>query len=522
VQRAARALAELEQLASRRRGAVVLFVLALAVYAFRAIGWPLAAGRDLDEYLYDYIQFLDWHPLLPWSMLFRTPATSIVVGPLLDVAGGFFAEPAMAALFAASVVGWAVAARSFGARAALLVSVALLIYPAYGLMFHELSSEPVFAAAFAGWAVLVTRAAAVPSLERFALVGLGVAVLVLIRPGNAVLLAFAVLPFLYGGSLRKRTLSAAVFLLAALAPLAAWAILNGVRFGDYSVARGGNAVIPFYRAFISDKIVAPDNGPASRKLARAVQTHLLTRNPYKAYHVTLHDVFTSGSFRIHEDLYLLSDEVFGWDTNYSVLRKAGIEAVRKHPGTYTSGVLHTVWHQLARSYFRAPPAASTPPARAASGKKLPPATEGQPIPAGQNVWISRPDNSIRDVWTSATHHHFVFLKPRQRPRFDAIVRERDSLFAALPDRRGNATLAKRLNQLSRWFPRPILWIVLGVIALIWRRPRGALTLTALAVGAFLVIVLNALGLFADPHFALPVAPAFVLFGAGALLGGRTR
>jgi hypothetical protein len=521
VQRAARALAELEQLASRRRGAVVLFLLALAVYALRATGWPLAAGRDLDEYLYDYIQFLDWHPLLPWSMLFRTPATPVVVGPLLDVAGGFFAEPALAALFAASVVAWAVAARAFGARAALLVAVALLVYPAYGLMFHELSSEPVFAAAFAGWAVLVTRAAAVPSLERFALVGLGVAVLVLIRPGNAVLLAFAALPFLYGGSLRKHLLSAAVFLLAALAPLAAWAILNGVRFGDYAVARGGNAVIPFYRAFISDRIVAPDNGPASRRLARAVRTHLLTRDPYKAYHVTLHDVFTSGSFRIHEDLYLLSDQVFGWDTNYSVLRKTGIEAVRAHPSTYTSGVLHTVWHQLSKSYFRAPPAAAAP-APATSGSKPPPPTEGEPIPAGQNVWISRPDNSIRDVWTSATHHHFVFLKPQQRPRFDAIVRERDSLFAALPDRRGNTTLARRLNQLSRWFPRPILWIALGAIALIWRRPRGAPTLTALAVAALLVIVLNALGLFADPHFALPVAPAFVLFGAGALLGGRAR
>ena len=35
-----------------------------------------------------------------------------------------------------------------------------------------------------------------------------------------------------------------------------------------------------------------------------------------------------------------------------------------------------------------------------------------------------------------------------------------------------------------------------------------------------MIVLNALGLFADPHFALPVAPAFVLFGAGALLAPR--
>jgi hypothetical protein len=522
VQRAARALAELELLASRRRGVVVLFLLALAVYAFRAIGWPLAAGRDLDEYLYDYIQFLDWHPLLPWSMLFRTPLTSVVVGPLLDVAGGFFAEPAMAVLFAASVVAWAVAARSFGARAALLVAAALLVYPAYGLMFHELSSEPVFAAAFAGWAVLVIRAADVPTPDRFAWVGLGVAVLALIRPGNAVLIVFALLPFLYGGSWRRRAVSAAMFLAAALVPLAAWAILNGVRFGDYAVARGGNAVIPFYRAFISDRIVSPHNGPASRRLARAVQQHLLTRDPYKAYGVTLHDVFTSGSFRIHEDLYLLSDQVFGWDTNYSVLRRAGIEAVRAHPHTYTAGVLHTVWHQLDRSYFRAPSAAQAPPAPATSAGKPPPPTEGEPIPAGQNVWISRPDNSIRDVWTSATHHHFVFLKPQQRPRFDAIVRERDSLFAALPDRRGNATVAKRLNQLSRWFPRPILWIVLGVAALIWRRTRGALALTALAVAALLVIVLNALGLFADPHFALPVAPAFVLFGAGALLGHRAR
>src|SRR6266480_7099559 len=73
VRAAARALAELEQLASRRRGAVILFVLGLAVYALRAVGWPLVGCRDLDEYLYDYVQFLDWHPLLPWSMLFRTP-----------------------------------------------------------------------------------------------------------------------------------------------------------------------------------------------------------------------------------------------------------------------------------------------------------------------------------------------------------------------------------------------------------------------------------------------------------------
>jgi len=151
---------------------------------------------------------------------------------------------------------------------------------------------------------------------------------------------------------------------------------------------------------------------------------------------------------------------------------------------------------------------------------LPAPTEGEPIPAGQSVWISRPDNSIRDVWTSGTEHHFVFRDPGQRTRFEEIVRERDELFGALPDRNGNASIAHRLNQLSRWFPRPIIWIVVGVVALLWRKPRGATTLTALGLAALLVIVLNALGLFADPRFALPVAPAFVLFGLGALVGRR--
>jgi hypothetical protein len=503
---------------------VVLFILALAVYAVRAVGWPLAGGRDLDEYLYDYIQFLDWHPALPWSMLFRTPATPVVLGPALDVAGGFFAEPLLAVLFAASVVAWAAAARTFGVRAALLVAAALLVYPAYGLMFHELSSEPVFAAAFSLWALLVARAAKQPTARRFAYVGLAVALLALVRPGNALLLVFVLFALVVGGTWSQRSKWAAAFLLAAVLPLAGWAMLNGVRFGDYALARGGNAVIPFYRAFITDRIVSPDNGPASRRLATAIQQHLLTRNPYKAYHVTLHEVFTSGSFRIHEDLYLLSDQIFGWDSNYSVLRKAGIEAVQEHPEKYTSGVLHTIWQQLSKSFFRSPPAAQSSaaaPALAGATTTLPPPSEGEPIPAGQNVWISRPDNCIRDVWTSATAHHLTFCSASVRRRVEAIRREQRSLFAGLPGRTGNAQLRLRLNQLSRWFPRPIVWIALGLIGLVWRRPRGTRTLLAIALAALFVIAFNALGLFADPHFALPVAPAFVLLAAGALLGGRT-
>jgi hypothetical protein len=516
-------LASLERLASRRLGAVVLFLLALAVYAFRAIAWPLVVGRDLDEYLYGYIQFFDWHPLLPWPMLFRTPVPGILDGAALDVANGFFAEPVMAVLFAGSVVAWAAAARAYGARAALLVAVALLIYPAYGLMFHELSSEPVFCAGFALWALLVVRAAERPSVRRFVWVGLGLALIALIRPGNALLLAFVVFPFVLPGSWRARLAWAGAFLAAAIVPLAAWAILNGVRFGDYTLARGGNGVIPFYRAFIKDKIVSPDNGPASRKLADAVQRHLLTRQPYRGYGVTLHQVFSSGSFRIHEDLYLLSDQVFGWKSNYSIERKAGIEAVKKHPGKYFRGVGSTIWQQLSESYFRPLPSTELGHSEAiieVRGRRLPAPTENQPIPGGQVVWISRPDHDIRQVWTSPNDFHLAFRTAQERRRFDAIDRELRSLFGNLPDRKGNRQLALRLNQLSRWFPRSIIWIAVGLIALAWRRPRGARTLIALALAALFVVVFNALGLFADRRFALPVAPAFVLFGASALLGPR--
>jgi hypothetical protein len=525
---AARALAWLERLASRPLGALVVFALGLAVFAVQAIAWPLKAGRDLDEYLYAYIQLFDRHVLLPWSLLFRTPLTPLVAGLSLDPFGGTLAEPIAAVLFAASVVAWSVAALAFGPRVALVTAVVLLVYPGYALMFHELASETVLATVFAGWAALVTRAAFRPSVARFALVGLGVALLALVRPGNAVLIAFVAFPLVVSGAWKARLRWAAAFALAAVLPLAGWTALNGVRFGDYTLARGGNAIIPFYRAFITDHIVSPKNGEASRRLAAAMQDHLLTREPYKSYGVTLDELFAKGSFRAHEDLYLLSDQVFGWDDDYAVLRDAGIEGVRAHPGTYASGVLDTVWQELVQAYFRG---GGRHAARAASGsgstdtivvngQTLPRPTEGQPIPGGQVVWISTPDQRIRQVWTSPTRWHFEFEHPSDRIRFEQIVRERDRLLSSLPDRSGNAQLALRLDQLSRWFPRPVLWIVAGLVGIAFRRPRGTRALIALALAALAVVVLNALGLFTDLHFVLPVAPAFVLLGLGGLLGER--
>ena len=151
------ALAWLERLAGTRRGALALFVLAIGAHVFRSIAWPVSGGRDLDEYLLDYVQLLDRHPLLPWPMLFRTPATPIVAGLTLDIGHGALVEPVMAALYALSIVAWSAVARRFGRRAAVVTALALLLYQGYALMFHELSSEPFFAVAFmhnaVGWLI---------------------------------------------------------------------------------------------------------------------------------------------------------------------------------------------------------------------------------------------------------------------------------------------------------------------------------------------------------------------------------
>jgi hypothetical protein len=520
-ERARGVLEWLERLAERRLGALVLFACGLAVYAVRAVAWPLRVGRDLDEYLYFWIQLFDRDTLLPWSMLFRTPGTPVVVGPLLDVADGFFAEPAAGVLYAGSIVAWSAAARYFGPRAALATAATLLLYPGYGAIFHELGSELVFAVAFAGVAFLLTRAAFRPSVARFVLAGLAVAACVLVRPGNVVLVALALFPLVVRAAWRRRLAWAGALAAAALLPLAAWTVHNGLRYDEWALARGGNAVLPFYRAFLTDRIVSPEHGDASERLGVAVQQHLLTRDPYRSYGVTLEEVFSAGSARVHEDMYLLSDEFFGWDTDYAVLRDAAIEAIRDRPRDYASGVLHTIWRELSTSYYRlAPDGGEKPATIVVDGRRLPAPSEGQLIPAGQNLWISRPDNRIREEWTSATEHHFVFDRPSDRPRFVRIERERDELFAGLPDRSGNEALARRLSQASRWFPRSWLWLAVGLVAIFWRRPRGSFVLLALTGGALLVVGLNALGLPTDLHYLLPVAPAFVLLAFGALLGPK--
>lgn len=516
------------------RGGLIVFAAALGVYAFDSIGLPVVPGRDFGTYLQFYAQIGDWHSVFPMSMLYRTPVAPLVVGAPLDLAGGWGLQVVMALLYAGSIHLWVRAALCFGRRAALLTAVALLLYPGFSILFHRPASDPVTGAVFAFWGFLLARAVVQPAVWRFGALGVVTAVAALVRPGNQVLIAFVVVPLLVRQPWRTRVAAAAVFLTTAVLVLGGWALNNGIRYDDYAVARGGKAYLPFFRAFTKDHIVEPDNGSASRKLAAVVQGQLLTQEPYRSYGVTLQTFFARGNDREFEDLIGISDRVWGWDSDYSMLRRVGVEAVRAHPGAYARGVTSTVlrelWHPLfialpsateGRAGPSSPSAALAPDNVVIRGRRVPRPSGGETIPAAhQGFYSTTPDGHIREVWTSPTRHDVVFDDPGDKRRYEDVRATVDRLAADVPPYSGSAWLTLQLSRSSKLFPPPLLWLVLGVVALFVRRPARAPLALALAAGALLVTVFNALTIYPIIEFAIPLMPALIVCGAAGLVGDR--
>ncbi len=563
-----------------RSSAAALFLLALAVFALQSAVLPVHPGRDMGRYVQSYLQLFQAEPILPSVLNERGPLAALGVGVPLELGGGV-AEIWLALLYAASILAWAVLAHSFGAKASAFTSAILLVYPGYGMLFHELSSDVLFAAALAGWAVILSRAILGPSIATFLVAGVGMGFLVLIRPGNQVLIVFTVLPLLlrapWGARIRWtasffvgsaavtqgwKTVAAiryddsvsyepsgAVILVAALLLLsfapAVWrrrlalfavpvvvvlAVGGGVSVGNpanlaRTVAQGPSSDVFLFRAFEMDRIVSPDNGPASRLLARVVQRELLTKEPYRSYGVSEEEFFSSGSDRIFQDLLSLGGQVD--------LRAVTNEAISRHPRAFASGIASTLWAMMwTRRVYASVGTPDTGDRASAEesegsayvvigGRKLPRPSEGQPIPASRvGRTIRTQGGGAHEVWRSATEHPLVFDDPAGERRWEAFEADTARLTGRLPTRDANAAAVHRLNQASRAFPPPFLWLAVGLAALAVRRPQRALVALVPAAAGLVVIGATALVAVAVAHYAAPVSPAFVVLAACGVVGTR--
>ena len=359
-------------------------------------------------------------------------------------------------------------------------------------------------------------------MGRAAGLGLGVVALVLARPVGQVLLLLGLAPLLAARGRRPRVEAVVAFAVAAIVPLVALAGVNAARADDFTVVRGGSASLLF-RTFVADRIVEPDNGEASAELARAVSRELLPHEPYRSRGIDLETFFSSGSSRMHDDLTVLSDRTWGWDDDYRHLGRVAREAIRAHPGTYARGVAKDMWRLLLWPLYG--PVETTASTRSGAGSQpaapapAAPATDDEPIPSSREApYISTPDGRIREVWTSPTEHSIVFRYPADAARSAALDREVNAL-ARRPARTacGRPSLVARLNDLSRLYPRPFMWLLVGIAAALWRRPRGIAVPLALAAAALAVMVSTSLAVYAVAEYSVPVVPAFVLLAtAGAV------
>ncbi len=508
-----------------RRAALLLFLLALAVYWLQAIGWPMAKGRDSWDYLVYYLQLFDSEPPFSELQVFRTPITPLVVGLPMDLGGTLLVELVFGLLFATSVVAWSATALTFGRIPALGSAVLLLGYPAWATLYHQASSDGVFATAIALWALLLAHTLDRPSTWRFAALGAGVAALVLTRPANQVLIPVALAPLLLPVSWRSRLTWSAACLAAAIGLLGAWAVHNGVRYDDTTVARGGRAWVPFLRVFLADRTISPENGSASRRLAELIEQDVLAKEPHASLGVPLDAYLQNGSNYETVRLIALSDRVLGRDENYDVLFDSALEAIREHPGTYVRGVADTFWEFLMQRPLRedvvqraqtepSPPA----PTFEAGGVTFPNPQASvlvEGVPYGF-VWCASDyiDSCTLDEPSRA------WADPATQDRYREIVSQVRAWDADLPARDGQAWVTEILNRVTPRFPRPPLWLAVGLVALVWRRPRGWRTIVVLWAAAAAVLLIHAASQGVAPEFALPLYPIFIVTALGALAGDR--
>jgi hypothetical protein len=563
-----------------RSSGAALVVVALAVFAVQSLALPVQQGRDMPRYVQGFVQLFYEEPILPLVLNTRGPLTALGVGLPLEL-GGPAPEIWLALLYAASILAWGRVALTFGPRAAALTVGLLLLFPGYGIMFHGLASDALFAAAFAGWALLLTRAILRPSIPTFLLAGVGMGLLVLVRPANQALIVLALLPLVLRAPWGRRLTWAASFFVASSAVSQGWKALASLRWGDAVALEPSSAVLAtaallclffvpalwrrrlavlaipvvavvvalnwssvqnpvqfvrtlaqtppsdifLFRVFEVDRIVSPENGPASRQLAGVVERELLANEPYRSYGVDLDEFFSSGSDRLFVDLASLGGS--------ADLRAVTEEAIREHPGAFARGIAGTTWEMLWSSRVYGPEerdvASAEPgggPDPAVSGSEdpeLPPPSEGEPIPSSRvgpsirTLW-----GPVRTVWFSPTQHGLVFDDPRDERRYQRFEDDTNRLIDRIPTRDARPGLVHRLNQASYRFPPPFVFLAVGLVALAVRRPRRALAALAPSLAGLVVIGVTGAVTIAVGEYAVPVTPAFLMLAAAGLVGSHPR
>jgi hypothetical protein len=322
---------------------------AIALFLLVSLAWPVYPGRDMGDYLTHYLELDNPAPLYPFLMLYRPMLASVLVGSLA-LAGHKLVSLFLLAAYALYIFLSYYIARFFGRFTARAFTVTMLVCFPLNAFFHEFSSD-IFLCIFSIiWVSLLIRLYYINHGLSYALLGILAAGLVFIRPISQIFLLAGIFPLLKYSFSREGFKYTAYYTLSFVLGILCICSYNSKKYDDFTVARGGTALVPGLKVFLYDRIFSEENGPASKELSEEIESFLLTKPLYKDRNIDLKTFYSSGDSGMFWDMIHLSDRKWGWDDSYQHIRQASIEAIRTHPLPYLKSAIFNLGCAFSRTF----------------------------------------------------------------------------------------------------------------------------------------------------------------------------
>jgi hypothetical protein len=468
---------------------IILAALSAIAWLVVSVGWPVFAGRDLGSYtMYFYWLF---EPETPYRLMmcYRTILSSSVLG-LLFLAGRPAASIFLLVGYVLGNLAFYYLGSLFGKKTARFFSLLMLVNFYWLIFFHEFSSDILLAIFTIFWAVYLVRVSNAFSLLQSAFFGAATFSLALVRPIAQIFVLVFLAPVWLKGVNKKSLISAAMILLVWLAGYFSYAAYNNARYGSFSLSRGANIHLPAYKVFIQDKAMALENGPASQKLAEAVEKDLLNKPVYQANKIDFKKFFSSGNSNMFYDLVSLSDRTWGWGDNYKIIRQAALEAVAKQPVKIIASSLKNEFGVFWENYN--PPVLGQPEVQVVYNNP-----GSAPLISGSAVWWA----------TSGSGKTAAEIKPQGW--VSKIFDQANKKFIAPA---GNLLLERTFSRIALLFP-PIIFFLIFSLPLLRRLKEPKIKIIAVIfIPSILCAVIPVAMINSYQQFRLPFDFIFILAG----------
>jgi hypothetical protein len=292
---------------------------------------PLREGRDMATYFLWFRDLFEIEPEFPLLMLFRTPLTPLFYGSCFEFLNETGIKLVVAVCYAGGLTSVFAVLREFSSLAAWTFNVLLGANLWLFRWFNAVGSETLQTVLLCLWFSCTFFAMRSPKIRVWAGIAILVFLLVLNRPGNQTFVLCFLLPlFVANACLRHRLMLSGAFLIAYSTVHIAFCTFNYLRYGEFCVAKLGDAHLPFYRLFVQEHLISPDNGPASRQLAQFVDAKILTNPVYAQYEITQDIFFGCSTQRMFNSL-IYAVQKDGSGSDFALLRQAGMESIWSDP-----------------------------------------------------------------------------------------------------------------------------------------------------------------------------------------------